>query len=99
MVYFPSYEIITSSANGGRYYQDDLRQVTDVGVRHVMRVFSRHFLEDSRDSDSIIPESGSSDSRSVGTDVAPSPTLDETDIVCDEEVIAKAISMANAYAA
>lgn len=99
VVYFPSYEIITSAANGGRYYQDDLRQVTDVGVRHVMRVFSRHFLEDNRDNDSTIPEGGSSDSRSVETDAAPSPVVDETDIVCDEEVIAKSIAMANAYAA
>lgn len=45
VIYFPSYEIITSPAAGGRYYDDDLRQVTDLGVSHVMRVFSRHFIE------------------------------------------------------
>lgn len=37
--YFPSYEIITSPAAGGRYFDDDLRSVTQVGVDHVMRIF------------------------------------------------------------
>jgi len=44
VIYFPSYEIITSPANSGKYYQDDLRRVTDIGIDHVMRVFSKHFL-------------------------------------------------------
>ena len=33
--YFPSYEIITSPAAGGRYYEDDLRSVNETGVNHV----------------------------------------------------------------
>lgn len=37
--YFPSYEIITSPAAGGRYFDDDLRNVTRAGVDHVMRIF------------------------------------------------------------
>ena len=37
--YFPSYEIITAQAARGRYYLPDLRNVTEDGVRHVMRVF------------------------------------------------------------
>ena len=40
--YFPSYEIITGSFNCGRYYADDLRNVTEEGVAHVMRLFLQH---------------------------------------------------------
>jgi len=40
--YFPSYEIITGSFNRGRYYSDDLRNVTEEGFSHVMRLFLRH---------------------------------------------------------
>lgn len=37
--YFPSFEIVTSSANASRYFAPDLRAVTDEAVDHVMRVF------------------------------------------------------------
>jgi GSCFA family len=40
--YFPSYEIITGSFSRGRYYSDDLRNVTEEGVSHVMRLFLEH---------------------------------------------------------
>jgi len=40
--YFPSYEIITSNASRGRYYSDDLRNVTEAGVNHVMRLVLKH---------------------------------------------------------
>jgi hypothetical protein len=51
--YFPSYEIITSPAAGGRYFEPDLRSVTDDGVAHVMRVFAKHYFGEStvRDQD------------------------------------------------
>ncbi|MBB4105974.1 GSCFA domain-containing protein [Allorhizobium borbori] len=49
--YFPSYEIITGPHAGGRYYAEDLREVAEVGVDHVMRVFNRHFLADHADGD------------------------------------------------
>lgn len=49
VVYFPSYEIITSPANNGRYYKNDLREVTDLGVDHVMRLFKKHFLTDEKE--------------------------------------------------
>jgi hypothetical protein len=41
--YFPAYEIVTAPGQGDRYFADDLRQVTQEGVAHVMRVFARHF--------------------------------------------------------
>jgi len=44
--YFPSYEIITSPHSRGRYFADDLREVLPLGVKHVMRIFSRHYLEE-----------------------------------------------------
>jgi hypothetical protein len=42
--YFPSYEIITGAHSRGRFFSDDLRQVTDDGVTRVMSVFAKHFL-------------------------------------------------------
>ena len=42
--YFPSYEIITSPHSRGKYFEDDLRDVLPLGVQHVMRIFSQHYL-------------------------------------------------------
>jgi hypothetical protein len=77
VIYFPSYEVITSPASGGRYYADDLRSVTDLGVKHVMRLFHRHFIEGA----------------THRTDVSASlPTANfGGDVICDEEVIETAL--------
>lgn len=40
--YFPSYEIVTGPQARGRFFADDLREVTEEGVEQVMRVFLRH---------------------------------------------------------
>lgn len=40
--YFPSFEVITGAYNRGAYYADDLRNVVEAGVEHVMRLFLRH---------------------------------------------------------
>jgi hypothetical protein len=40
--YFPSYEIITGPQARGRFFAEDLREVTEEGVAQVMRVFLRH---------------------------------------------------------
>ncbi|WP_372803021.1 GSCFA domain-containing protein [Paracoccus seriniphilus] len=37
--YFPSYEIVTNPAAAGKFYAEDLRQVTEAGVETVMRSF------------------------------------------------------------
>lgn len=42
VAYFPSYEVITGNYNRGAYYQDDLREVREEGVEHVMRLFFKH---------------------------------------------------------
>lgn len=75
--YFPSYEVITSPAAGGRYYADDLRSVTETGVQHVMRLFSRHCLGQ----DSATPTGPTVDLQAGGA----------ADVVCDEETIAHAM--------
>jgi hypothetical protein len=80
VIYFPAYEIITSPANGGRYYQDDLRQVTDIGVNHVMRMFAKHFLRETV---------GSRPYNSANTDSSMHSYSDG--IVCDEEEIYRAV--------
>jgi hypothetical protein len=40
--YFPSYEIITGPQTRGRYFAEDLRNVTEEGVAHVMATFVHH---------------------------------------------------------
>ncbi len=40
--YFPSYEIITGAFNRGAYFAEDLRNVVEDGVSHVMRLFMEH---------------------------------------------------------
>lgn len=40
--YFPSYEVIVGSYNRGQYFADDLRNVTEEGVSHVMRLMLKH---------------------------------------------------------
>jgi hypothetical protein len=40
--YFPSFEIITGSPSRGSYFAPNLRDVTEAGVDHVMRVFFQH---------------------------------------------------------
>ena len=40
--YFPSYEIITGPFSRGAYYADDLRNVLENGVEHVMKLFMKH---------------------------------------------------------
>lgn len=44
--YFPSYEIITGAFNRGGYYADDLRNVLEDGVSHVMRLFMQHAADE-----------------------------------------------------
>lgn len=83
--YFPSYEIITSPATAGLYYDDDLRQVREIGVRHVMRVFSRHFLDGAGD-----PRRGHvSAPKPIGSEV---PATAAGGIVCDEETIERSLA-------
>ena len=79
VLYFPSYEIITSPATQGLYYADDLREVTALGVRHVMRMFSRHFLADiASEAERALPP--------------PVYRRSENGVVCDEETIERSLA-------
>jgi hypothetical protein len=83
--YFPSFEIIAGSALGAHYFEDDLRQVNELGVSHVMRVFTSHMLEGSvidRDDQSVLPLISDINTSSAG-------------VVCDEEIIEKVIALSN----
>lgn len=44
--YFPSYEVITGHYNRGRYFADDLRNVLEDGVSHVMKLFLKYATDD-----------------------------------------------------
>ncbi|WP_205648452.1 GSCFA domain-containing protein [Acuticoccus kandeliae] len=41
--YFPSYEIVTAPQTRAMYFASDARSVNEAGVRHVMRVFLKHY--------------------------------------------------------
>jgi hypothetical protein len=75
--YFPSYEIITSAASGRTDFGPDLREVNEIGVRHVMRCFSAHYV----------------DGRpwAVADGSVPAGSRTVSDVVCDEDAIAEAI--------
>ena len=78
VIYFPSYEIITSPTAEGRYYADDLRQVNQLGVNHVLQVFAKHFVNP-----------GTNGAQSHGEAyILPR----STDAVCDEEEIQRAFA-------
>ncbi len=80
VMYFPSYEVITSPAAGGRYYADDLRQVTEAGIKHVMRLFSRHFMQ-------------ASPSTPIASNMEQDLKRAQlySDVVCEEELIAASL--------
>jgi hypothetical protein len=76
VVYFPSYEIITSPAARGNYFEADLRSISAAGVDHVMRIFFTHMVD--ADTDNPLPRS------------APAPDFSlqqaqrAVDVLCDE---------------
>lgn len=77
--YFPSFEIITGSYNGGMYYGDDAREVNHLGVAHAMRVFLKNYTPGNRKP---------APARRGGA--MPPPAHDRSLLVCDEEIIAGA---------
>jgi hypothetical protein len=50
--YFPSYEIITAPFSRGAYYAEDLRNVIEDGVSHVMGLFMKHAMSEEPAGDS-----------------------------------------------
>jgi hypothetical protein len=78
--YFPSYEIVTCPSNQGRYFKDDMREVKEIGVRHVMRVFDKHYFASINDEPRINlrPENATSSYRKIQS---------VSDIFCDEDLL------------
>jgi hypothetical protein len=74
--YFPSFEIITGSFNGGVYYELDGREIGNGGVAHAMRCFVKNYTLSGAESQKTCPP-------------PPSPPVDDFQIVCDEETIAQ----------
>lgn len=78
VAYFPSFEIITGAFNRGRYFAEDLRQVTEAGVDHVMRSFLHHYTSTPVERTASNPHADS-----LRPEIAAA-----MQVVCDEEVIA-----------
>ncbi|HVT30706.1 MAG TPA: GSCFA domain-containing protein [Lacipirellulaceae bacterium] len=49
--YFPSYEIISSHFNNGKYFDSNKRTINEPGISHVMRVFEKTYLISSSELD------------------------------------------------
>jgi hypothetical protein len=83
--YFPSYEIITAPQAGGRYFEADLRSITQAGIDHVMRVFAAHTMR----SDAA-PLEETPEPRIVPSDEARAQYAALADVLCDEELLDQA---------
>lgn len=78
--YFPSYEIITSQTSRGNYYGDDFRTVLDSGVKHVMKVFSNHYIDKRSNDPDPIPKAKTAAFESIAA---------AAEVACDEELLSE----------
>lgn len=74
--YFPSYEIITGAYTYSSYFKNDLREVEEIGIKHVMEIFLKHYSLEINEDSYVDP------SRDEITKFE-----DSSDIICDEEEI------------
>lgn len=92
LAYFPSYEIITGPQARGRFWEEDLRSIAPEGVRQVMDVFGRHFLQGDA---SEVPEPAPTDYQAPSAE-AIAAALDRNRqlgaVICDEELLDKVIA-------
>ncbi|MGH1453155.1 MAG: GSCFA domain-containing protein [Paracoccaceae bacterium] len=79
--YFPSYEVISGNYTRGAYYSGDLREVEAEGVAHVMSLFMRHYTKDG----------GSAPASDKPVDSFQADVQKALDIICDEEMIERAV--------
>jgi hypothetical protein len=83
VAYFPSYEDITGNFSRGAYFQPDLREVTDSGVQHVMRLFMRHYagakeIDEAGDGRAANPPRSTQFAQTISAAAA---------VICDEEAL------------
>jgi hypothetical protein len=76
IAYFPSYDLATVSPNVQRFYREDTRRITGIGIDHTMRIFFDHFT-DRESAGSATP---------LKLDVAAEAETNSR-VVCDEEAI------------
>lgn len=88
VAYFPSYEVITGNFNRGAYYQDDLREVREEGVEHVMRLFFKHAT---KEGEATVAEPAPAEARRRRKrDASPMTKMARaTALVCEEEMLDK----------
>ncbi len=82
VAYFPSYEVITGSFNRGAYFAPDMREVTESGVSHVMRLFMTHYAEQNNAAAGEIPATEGSETASLARDIEHI-----VNVICDEEAL------------
>jgi GSCFA family len=88
VAYFPSYEVITGNYTRGAYYTEGLRDVTEAGVSHVMRLFLKHYAAvDAPRSEPVAAPPPVAD--------APSELEHAVEVLCDELLLdAPTVSLA-----
>jgi hypothetical protein len=82
VAYFPSYEVITGSYTRGSYFADGLRDVTEDGVSHVMRLFMKHYTDESEQV--AAPATPVPDRRAVLAERAERELAEVVAVMCDE---------------
>ncbi|PTQ75763.1 GSCFA domain-containing protein [Celeribacter persicus] len=73
--YFPSYELVTNPAAGGRFYKENLRSVTEEGVAAAMRMFFMAHAPEAETAPHVSRKQPEDDG------------LEEADLVCEEALI------------
>lgn len=81
-LYFPSYEIITSSFSRGSYFGKDLRSVKEEGVKHVMRIFFKHFTGESTKINKPLDVENDNNKK----------VQNLVDVVCEEELLTQGVA-------
>lgn len=84
--YFPSYEIITGAFNRGAYYADDIRNVLESGVSHVMGLFMKHATSQDEAEPAETPSSAEPKmtSKEALSAAAQRKAQDMIEVECDE---------------
>lgn len=77
--YFPSYEIISGAPAAARYFAEDMRNVTEEGVAHVMSVFLQHVA-----GVELPPPSSAPTDR---IDATLAAAKEWTEVMCDEAML------------
>jgi hypothetical protein len=90
IAYFPSYEVITGPQARGRYFAEDLREVTAAGVATVMALFARHALADAPAAAAAVPAAATLPAAPSPVPVSAAEAAAHASlaaVICDEEAI------------